>query len=97
MARTCFSMAVLGGERRLLIPSWAPTSRRGDCDGVDATPRSCNVPIVPQTCYLFLRDSIRPVCRYLTGVEPAECPYLKVPMHCVVQLNPKGYGYEEWR
>lgn len=35
--------------------------------------------------------------RYLKGMEPAQCPHLKIPMHCVVQLNPKGYGYEEWR
>ena len=35
--------------------------------------------------------------RYLKGVEPAQCPHLKIPMHCVLQLNPKGYGYEEWR
>lgn len=37
------------------------------------------------------------VHRYLKGVEPAQCPHLKIPMHCVLQLNPKGYGYEEWR
>lgn len=41
--------------------------------------------------FFFFCDS------YLTGVEPAQCAHLKIPMHCVVQLNPKGYGYEEWR
>ncbi|CBJ29032.1 conserved unknown protein [Ectocarpus siliculosus] len=40
---------------------------------------------------------LRVIYGYLKGVEPAQCPHLKIPMHCVVQLNPKGYGYEEWR
>ncbi|CAM9161242.1 unnamed protein product [Scytosiphon promiscuus] len=40
---------------------------------------------------------LRVIYGYLKGVEPAECPHLKIPMHCVLQLNPKGYGYEEWR
>eukprot|EP00752_Nemacystus_decipiens_P011163 g9918.t2 len=40
---------------------------------------------------------LRVIYGYLKGVEPAQCPHLKIPMHCVLQLNPKGYGYEEWR
>ncbi|CAM9193861.1 unnamed protein product, partial [Hapterophycus canaliculatus] len=40
---------------------------------------------------------LRVIYGYLKGVAPAECPHLKIPMHCVLQLNPKGYGYEEWR
>ncbi|CAM9235594.1 unnamed protein product [Ascophyllum nodosum] len=40
---------------------------------------------------------LRVIYGYLKGVEPADCPHLKIPMHCVLQLNPKGYGYEEWR
>eukprot|EP00904_Undaria_pinnatifida_P009859 jgi/Undpi1/6002/HiC_scaffold_2.g01276.m1 len=40
---------------------------------------------------------LRVIYGYLKGFEPGQCPHLKIPMHCVLQLNPKGYGYEEWR
>ncbi|CAN0328699.1 unnamed protein product, partial [Discosporangium mesarthrocarpum] len=40
---------------------------------------------------------LRVVYGYLMGVEPSQCPFLDIPMHSVLQLNPKGYGYEEWR
>eukprot|EP00611_Tribonema_gayanum_P005347 TRINITY_DN14585_c0_g1_i2.p1 TRINITY_DN14585_c0_g1~~TRINITY_DN14585_c0_g1_i2.p1 ORF type:complete len:124 (-),score=36.81 TRINITY_DN14585_c0_g1_i2:1025-1396(-) len=40
---------------------------------------------------------LRVIYSYLMGVEPSQCPYLELPMHCIIQLHPKGFGYEEWR
>lgn len=40
---------------------------------------------------------LRALYGYLLGKRQAECPFLELPLHTVVELTPNAYGYEERR
>ena len=40
---------------------------------------------------------LRALYGYLMGVRQDDCPYLKVPLHAVIQLTPTENGYDEER
>lgn len=40
---------------------------------------------------------LRAIYGYLMGKEPADIPHVSIPLHTVLELNPKAYGLEEKR
>ncbi len=40
---------------------------------------------------------LRALYGYLMGIPQGECPFIELPLHTVVALNPTAYGYEERR